>query len=1056
MSRSGVVTTTRCIVLSVALVFFSLPMGKLNAIAGSEVISPTDLISMTASGTRGRGISTGWSSDAATQPMQPSEVGCSGVSFAQGPAVPTGSDPTSIVAGDLNRDGKPDLAVSNSSSNNVNIFLGNGNGGLTEPPGSPIALGTQPGSIAIGDFNLDGKPDLAASNRLSNDVTILLGDANGGFSQPPGSPISVSLNPSKVAVGDFNLDGKPDLAVTNAGSDNVTVLLGNGSGGFAQAGSPVATGSAPVFEAVGDFNRDGNPDLAVANSSDNVTILLGNGTGEFAEAVGSPVAVGDAPGSVAVGDFNRDGNPDLAVTNFGQLQRPLDNTALRPSVGPGTGVSILAGDGNGGFSQSGFLAAGDYPINVVAADFNMDGKADLAVSNASFLATGFLAIRLGDGNGGFTVPAGSPVGAFPFRPVAVVVSDFNLDGRMDLAGVTPGVNANNVILQINTCASFPCAGISLAQPGAPVAVGSGPQSTAIGDFNLDGKPDLAAANFDSNNVTILLGDGMGAFAEPGGSPVAVGTGPSSVAAGDFNLDGKPDLAVANYRSFNVSILLGNGMGGFAQPANSPISGLGPSFLTVCDFNLDGKPDLAVANINNGKVSISLGDGLAGFVEAAGSPITVGTDPAFLAVGDFNRDGKPDLAAAITSDNNVTILIGNGAGGFTQAPGSPVGAGTHPYSVATGDFNLDGKPDLAMANFGSNNVTIRLGNGAGGFLQTFGSPVSAGSFPICVAVGDFNLDGRPDLAVANFAPPSNDVTILRGNGSGGFIETAGPPRGSGVSPQYVTVGDFNMDGRSDLAVPNRSTNDVTILLNICSNTLAGTDTIGLFRSSGNSFFLRNSNTPGFPDISVSFGASGDIPVTGDWDGNGTVTIGIYRPSDSTFYLRNSNTFGFPDLRVPFGDGPGGDLPVVGDWNGDGVTTIGVYRPNTSTFYLRNSNATGFPDLSVPYGAPGDLPVVGDWDGSGTTTIGVYRPGGSVFYLRNSNTIGFPDLSIAYGAAGDLPLVGDWDGNGSVTVGVYRPTGSIFYLRNSNTTGFPDLSISYGAPGDKPLAGDWDGQ
>jgi hypothetical protein len=233
------------------------------------------------------------------------------------------------------------------------------------------------------------------------------------------------------------------------------------------------------------------------------------------------------------------------------------------------------------------------------------------------------------------------------------------------------------------------------------------------------------------------------------------------------------------------------------------------------------------------------------------------------------------------------------------------------------------------------------------------------------------------------------------------------------------------------------------------------TIGLYRPSGSIFYLRNSNTTGFPDLSVPYGAAGDIPLVGDWDGNGTSTIGLYRPSTSTFYLRNSNSIGFPDITVSFGDGPGGDLPIVGDWDGDGTWTIGVYRPSTSTFYLKNSNTLGFPDISIPYGAAGDLPVVGDWDGNGTTTIGLYRPGGSIFYLRNNNTVGFPDLTIAYGAMGDLPIVGDWDGNGTVTIGLYRPSGSVFYLRNSNTTGFPDLTIAYGAAGDKPLAGDWDG-
>jgi hypothetical protein len=236
---------------------------------------------------------------------------------------------------------------------------------------------------------------------------------------------------------------------------------------------------------------------------------------------------------------------------------------------------------------------------------------------------------------------------------------------------------------------------------------------------------------------------------------------------------------------------------------------------------------------------------------------------------------------------------------------------------------------------------------------------------------------------------------------------------------------------------------------------GSDTIGLFRPANNFFFLRNSNTAGTPDVAVSYGAPGDMPLAGDWDGNGTVTMGLYRPSTSTFYLRNSNTAGFPDVTVSYGHGPGGDIPIVGDWDGNGTWTIGVYRPSTSIFYLRNSNSVGFPDVSVPYGAPGDTPIVGDWDGNGTMTVGLFRPTGNFFYLRNTNSTGFPDIAVSYGAPGDLPLAGDWDGNGTTTMGLFRPTGNFFFLRNSNTVGFPDTTVSFGGPGDKPLVGNWDG-
>jgi photosystem II stability/assembly factor-like uncharacterized protein len=312
---------------------------------------------------------------------------------------------------------------------------------------------------------------------------------------------------------------------------------------------------------------------------------------------------------------------------------------------------------------------------------------------------------------------------------------------------------------------------------------------------------------------------------------------------------------------------------------------------------------------------------------------------------------------------------------------------------------------------------------------------------------------PDIPTnALLIDPLNANTIYLGTDIGIFRTTTGGNTwasfNSGLPPVIVNSVAAQSSGLIQAATYGRGAYEL-------GSAVLGTQTIGLFRPGGNFFYLRNSNTTGFPDITVPFGAPGDIPVVGDWDGNGTMTIGLYRPSTSTFYLRNSNTIGFPDVSVSFGDGPGGDLPIVGDWNGDGVWTIGVYRPSTSTFYLRNSNTIGFPDLSIPFGAVGDLPIVGDWNGDGTTTIGLYRPVGSIFYLRNSNTVGFPDITVGYGASGDMPIVGDWDGNGTVTIGVYRASGSIFYLRNSNTTGFPDLSIPFGAAGDKPLAGNWDG-
>ncbi len=354
--------------------------------------------------------------------------------------------------------------------------------------------------------------------------------------------------------------------------------------------------------------------------------------------------------------------------------------------------------------------------------------------------------------------------------------------------------------------------------GSPYNVGDEPSSIAVADFNLDGKPDLAVANGATNNLTILLGNGSGSFTQAAGSPFSAGSNPFSVAVGDFNLDGKPDLAIANYNSANVTILLGNGSGGFTEPAGSPVSaGNSPASVAVGDFNLDGKPDLAVANtITFGTVTILLGNGNGGFTQAPGPPPSVGNGPYFVVAGDFNLDGKPDLATADTNSSSVTILVGNGSGGFTPSATSP--AGTFPHSLAVTDFNLDGKPDLAVANRDSLNVTILLGNGSGGFTQPAGSPIAItlGS-PYFVTAGDFNLDGKPDLAirVAGLGGGSNRVEILSGNGNGSFGTANSTEASFG---RALAIGDFDLDGKPDLATANSGptiVDTVSVLLNACA-------------------------------------------------------------------------------------------------------------------------------------------------------------------------------------------------------------------------------------------------
>jgi hypothetical protein len=278
-----------------------------------------------------------------------------------------------------------------------------------------------------------------------------------------------------------------------------------------------------------------------------------------------------------------------------------------------------------------------------------------------------------------------------------------------------------------------------------------------------------------------------------------------VAVGDFNGDGVPDLAVADYGG-GVSVLLGNGDGSFQAPV-SYLVGTASTSVAVADFNGDGIPDLAVVN-QSGGVSVLLGNGDGTFGKAVKSG--AGYDPYALAVGDFNGDGIPDLA--VTNYyylQGVSILPGNGDGTFARASSINDNAGWH-NAVAVGDFNGDGAADLAVTSIASERVSVFLGHGDG----TFGPAVSyaVDSYGGSVAVGDFNGDGIADLAVPTYA---DTVDVLLGRGDGSFQGAAS--YAVGTNPRSVAVGDFNGDAYPDLAVANYGSDTVSVLLNTADGT-----------------------------------------------------------------------------------------------------------------------------------------------------------------------------------------------------------------------------------------------
>ncbi|MDP9404638.1 MAG: FG-GAP-like repeat-containing protein, partial [Actinomycetota bacterium] len=717
-----------------------------------------------------------------------------------------GTRPSKIVAGDFDADGHLDLATSDSGSGTVSVLRGQPDRRFL--PTAPVRVGSSPFGLAAGRFDGNATTDLAVAALASDEVSVLLGNVDGTFTAAPAVPVGAGAGPAAVVVLDADRDGRGDLAVANFGLNSVSIFLGRGDGRFDAAGTHPA-GDSPIALTSADFDGNGTSDLAVANSeSNNVSILLGDGAGGFsASLLALPAADVSVPTAVAAAELTGDGKPDLAVTSV-----------VFTGGSKADKLYIFPGAGDGGFGAAESYAGGFSPRGLDAADFDGDGRADLVVA-ASGAGNFESAISVRLSSNAFASPAtyGAGLGARD-----VTAADLDGDGKVDVASANFGSDSVSVLHGGVVAGTFSAA--------PSYFTGSSPVSLASADFNGDGRRDLVSANSNTSGpqVSVLLGEGDASFRPPVNSETDPGKYASAVAVGDLNGDGRADFVAMNAvgrlegcsgsGEGSGTAFLGNGDGTFARLAPFPVGGPCPASLAVADLDGDGRQDVATTYSGASSVGVFWGRGDGTFEPVFFSE--VGGPASAVAVGDVSGDGRADLAVT-RSDARVTVLMGRAPRSFT--PSATHATGASPSSVMATDLNRDGRLDLAVANARSNTVSVFLSAAPGTLAPGVEYPTAGTSS--WVGTADFNIDGVTDLVVANSSltvhhvfpgagittPGAGSISVLLGRGDGTFDDPLLYAAGSRTVS--AALGDYNRDGRVDVAVPDFNAGAVAVLVGV---------------------------------------------------------------------------------------------------------------------------------------------------------------------------------------------------------------------------------------------------
>jgi Concanavalin A-like lectin/glucanases superfamily/Bacterial Ig domain/FG-GAP-like repeat/Regulator of chromosome condensation (RCC1) repeat/Immunoglobulin domain/IPT/TIG domain len=1144
-------------------------------------------------------------------------------SFEAPVSIATGSDSRFSTAVDLDGDGRPDLITLNFGDSTISILKNIGSSGSISsnsfaPPVNLTPAGA-PYEVAIGDLDGDGKPDLAVANYSASVISVFRNTTTPGIidsnSFAPRVDFPSQTHGTAMVIGDLDGDGKPDLIAGFVEPQIVSVYRNLSSPGTFNTSSlaPAVDFSTPGWMhtiALADFNGDGKPDISVVGELPSYMSVFQNVStpGSFTTASLAPrvdFGTGWNAWGVAAGDLDGDGRPDIVFCNaydatltiypnivsFSSPPRvvPVISNFTPPSAAAGNVVTIsgtnfsliasnnivyfgavraavlsassinltvavpvgathapiavtvngltacanqpfmptFAGDGSGisaaSFAPRQDLASGNGPIRVIVADLDGDGKPDLVVAND--YNNSISLYRNISTNGSLTASSFSPrvdlvTPPGNYSPYGIVVADVDGDGKLDI--VTSDFDKALVSVYRNTCAPGDISSNSFATR-MDFATGFQPQGVEVRDIDGDGRPDLLVANSGDGTVSILHNTGVaGSLTTNSFAPkidIITGSRCSGVAVRDLDGDGKPDVMTANALSNTTSLLRNVSSPGsiaFAPKVDFPTANY-PMHVVPVDLDGDGKLDLVIGSGPNGQaVSVYRNTGTAGSITTSSFAPSVDFDAGGwandVAIGDLDGDGKPDIAAVTQLPSHLSIFKNTSApGSFAAnsfAPRVDFSSGWNPNGIAIGDLDGDGRPDMIFCNSYDNTISIYQN------IVPFGSstqstvPVISSFAPLSgtngtiVTISGNNFSPTPSnnivyfgavragvlsattnsLSVtvppsATFAPVTVTVNGLTAYSGVPFLPTfSGVVSNNSLSlaprldlpasdgPGFVAFADLDGDGKPDLLVCSGSS--VSIYQNISTN---GTVTAGSFA----------------PRVDLTPPSGLDAMTVADVDGDGKLDIVLLnRNLNQVMILQNISTAGiittnsfagpvaFPTGSDPRGlavrdlDGDGKPELIVGNW---GDNTVSVFHNSGATGLTTNSFA---PAVNFAVGANPQGLAVADLDGDGqpdiVTANNNYGTDNSVSILRNTSSLGnisfTPHVDFAGMPTSYCVAIGDLDGDGKLDLAVssFINGQSVSVYRNISTPGSitassfaPPVDFFTGGWGNAVAIGDLDG-